>query len=129
MNPKDSDIIPLRELEATMIALWKKHPEMTDYVAQRAYEGVFQHYRALLRGQPPKACGEKGVDLEAFNVVLAAAESLRTRGVALKTKDSPAGPIALETLVNYLRELSKSVARNTARNGRQGYLSFVRDFV
>jgi len=54
MNPKDADLPPLHELEASILAVWKKHPEMTDYAAQRAYDGAFQYCRALARGHQPK---------------------------------------------------------------------------
>ena len=36
-------------------------------------------------------------------------------------------PVAIEKLVEYLRELQRSVERHTKLGGRQGYLQFVRD--
>ena len=38
-------------------------------------------------------------------------------------------PLRLEKLVEYLRELTRSVERHTKLGGRRGYLEFVRRFI
>jgi hypothetical protein len=104
---------------------------MTDHVAARAYEAVFQLYRARLRGHEPKAPNAAGLDAEAIEAVRAACEKILTTGPS-PMKGNPRGhvaPVALEKLVDYLRELRRSVERHTRLGGRQGYLAFVRGYL
>jgi hypothetical protein len=42
MQWKAEDLPALRELESAIVELWRKHPDMTDHVPGRAYEGAFE---------------------------------------------------------------------------------------
>ena len=53
MKPEEEHLDVLQNLEFAIIEIWRAHPEMTDYSAQRAYEAARQFYRAELRGNPP----------------------------------------------------------------------------
>ena len=114
-----------------MVALWRKHPDMTDYVAGRAYQGAFEIYRALNRGHQPKAPTARGVDAEALEAIRSVCERLLANGPA-PMKGNPrgnTGPVPLPKIVEYLRELARSVERHTELGGRQGYLQFLRGFL
>lgn len=131
MRWKDEDLPALRELETAVVELWRKHPDMTDYVASRAFEGAFQIYRALSRGHEPKPPAASGLDAVAFSLVRTVCEKLLTDGPA-PMKNNPRGdtdPVPLPKLVEYLRELQNSVRRHTQLGGRQGYLNFVSGFL
>jgi hypothetical protein len=102
---------------------------MNDYTAGRAYEAAHQTYRSRLRNHEPKPPNLTGIDAEAFGVVRDVCEKLLATG-AEPMKGLPEGntrPVAIEKLVDYLRELQRSVERHTKLGGRQGYLQFVRD--
>jgi hypothetical protein len=104
---------------------------MTDYTAGRAYETAFQLYRARLRGREPKPAALTGLDLETFHAIRDVCEKLLTTG-AQPIEDFPDGnsaPVSVEKLVEYLRELNRSVERHTKHGGRHGYLEFVRAFI
>lgn len=131
MQWKDEELPALQELESAINELWRKHPDMTDYVAGRAYEGAFQIYRAVSRGHQPKPSTTSGLDAEALEAIRAVCESLLETGPA-PMKKNPRGntaPVPLVKLVEYLRELQRSVERHTSLGGRQGYLNFVRGFL
>lgn len=131
MQWKDEELPALRELESAIVELWRKHPDMTDYVAGRAYEGTFQIYRALRRGHQPKPVTAQGADAAALEAIRSVCERLLATGPA-PMKNNPRGntaPVPLAKLVEYLRELQRSVERHTALGGRQGYLNFVRGFL
>jgi len=131
MIPKETDFPALQELEAAVLAVWKTHPEMNDYTAGRAYEAAQKHYRARLRGREPKPAGLDGLDRETFEVVQKVCEKQLTIGPA-SLRGLPPGdtkPVALEKLVEYLRELAHSVERHTKVDGRCGYLEFLRQFI
>lgn len=131
MTWKEPDLPALRELESTIVRLWSAHEAMNDYTAGRAYEEAYQHYRAQSRGHEPKPPTLTGLDLDAFTAVREACEKLLKTG-ATPVKGMPTGntnPISLDTLVEYLRELTRSVERHTKIGGRRGYLEFVRSFI
>lgn len=131
MTWNEEDLPALRMLESTIVRIWSDHPEMTDYTAGRAYDGAYQQYRSRLRGREPRPSTLSGLDLETFNAVNEACEKLLSSG-ADPVKGIPKGsttPVSLEKLVDYLRELSRSVARHTKSGGRLGYLEFVRSFI
>jgi hypothetical protein len=131
MNWKEADLPALRELESTVVRLWGEQPEMNDYTAGRAYEAAYQLYRARLRGQEPKPVNVSGLDREAYEAVQQVCEKLLTTG-ATPLKGAPDGntnPLTLEKLLEYLRELMRSVERHTKLGGRLGYLAFVRSFI
>src|SRR6266550_8949112 len=113
MQWKDEDLPALRELESAIVELWRKHPDMTDHVAGRAYEGAFQIYRAVNRGHQPKPITAKGADAEALEAIRAVCDRLLASGPA-PMKNNPRGntaPVPLAKLVECLRELQRSVER------------------
>lgn len=119
----------LQNLEFGVAEVWRAHPEMTDYAALRAYEAAFKVYREQLRGHVPKPPTLTGLDWAAFEAVTAMCE-FRLGRRAGPREDMPAiAPVPLEKVVDYLRELAKSVERHTRVSGRQGYLTFIDKFL
>ena len=129
MKWKDNDLAVLQHLETSIARVWRDHPDMTDYAAQRAYEAAYQFYRAVLRGHQPKPHGLDGVDATAFEALKAMCDYLLGHGPCPIEGLPKAPAIALEQLPPYLRELDKSVQRHTKISGRQGYLSFIQQFL
>jgi hypothetical protein len=130
MKWNDEDLPPLRELESAVMGVWRASPDMTDHVAARAYEAPFQYHRVLQRGHGPKDPAFSGLNLQAYQAVRAVCERILTSGSApLKnvTRGNTA-PLSNERLMDYLRELHRSVERHTAIGGRRGYLEFLRDY-
>jgi len=131
MKWNDEDLPALHELESTVVAFWARQPDMTDYAASRVFEAAFQLYRSRLRKHEPKPVSLAGIDADVFNAVQDVCEKLLVTG-AEPLKETPGiklGPVLLEKLVDYLRELQRSVERHTKLGGRQGYLNFVRDYL
>lgn len=131
MTWKESDLPALRELESTILRICSAHQEMNDYNAGRAYEAAYQHYRARLRGREPRPTLLKALDLETFGAVRDVCEGLLTQGALPMKSNSTVEPrpVELEKLVEYLRELHRSVERHTRAGGRRGYLEFIRTFI
>lgn len=120
----------LQNLEFAIVEVWRAHPEMTDYVAQRAYETARQFYRAEQRGRPPKPPALTGLDATAFESLKAMCEFRLGRSAGPPSEpDTPVSPIPVEKLIACLQELAKSVERHTFSDGRQGYLKFIDGFL
>ena len=131
MTWKEEDLPALRELESTIVRIWSGHEEMNDYSAGCAYDAAYQLYRARLRGREPRPPALNGLDFDIFNAVRQVCEKLLASG-ADPVKGMPNGntnPVNVEKLVEYLRELTRSVERHTKLEGRCGYLEFVRKFI
>ena len=89
MTWNEEDLPALRELEATVVWLWPKHPEMNDYTAGRAYEAAYQIYRARSRGREPKPPTLSGLDLATFSAVREVCEKLLASGATPVKKVAP----------------------------------------
>jgi hypothetical protein len=114
----------LKDLETSVLATWRQHPEITDHAVLRVYETAYALYRAEQRGQAVKPHGLTGLDVAIFERVHATCEGWLGRG-----KKTFGGPISAEDMVACLRRLTRSVKLHTQRAGRQGYLNFVGHFV
>ena len=119
----------LRNLEISIVDLFRRNPEMTDYVALRAYEAAYQRYRAEQRGHPPKPAGLTGLDAAVCEAVCAICEFRLGRDPGPDPQGPPVEPISAEEIVACLRRLMRSVKLHTERAGRQGYLNYVAHFL
>src|SRR5881296_3607098 len=80
MNWTNDNMDVLQNLEFVVVEIWRAHPEMTDYVAARAYEAAFQLYRSELRGHQPKPANLTGLDAIAFESLRAMCDFRLGRG-------------------------------------------------
>ena len=128
MEMPEDKLSVLQNLEFSVVTVWRAHPEMSDYTALRAYEAAFQTYRAELRGHVPKPPSLTGLDLTTFESVKAVCEFRLGRQSPADSPETPA-PISLELLVDCLRELVRSTERHTKAGGKQGYLTFINQFL
>lgn len=129
MPPDDRNLDVLQNLEFAVVEVWRKQPEMTDYVAQRAYEAAFERYRAEARQRPHKPSPITGLDRTAFDALTATCEWRLGRGPGPTGEAPNSPPILVGELVDCLGKLKKSVARHTKVQGRQGYLTFIGAFL
>ncbi len=129
MKWDDRNLDILQNLEFAVVEVWRGHPDITDYVAQRAYEAAFELYRAEARGHPPKPPQLTGLDRTVFDALTAICEFRLGRRAAPDAGPPGLPPVPVTQLVDCLRELKKSVERHTKLQGRQGYLRFIDGFL
>jgi hypothetical protein len=132
MKFAEENLDVLQNLEFAIVEVWRAHPEMTDYHAQRAYEAARQFYRAEQRGKPAPPPALTGLEAIAFAELQKMCEFRLGRDPgppATASEDVPVPPLPVEKLVACLQELAKSVERHTRSGGRQGYLQFVDKFI
>jgi hypothetical protein len=128
--PTDHNLDVLQNLEASIVQIYCRHPEMTDYTALRVYEAAFRFYRAEQRGHaasdPPEF---QRLDAAAYESVKATCEYRLGRTPCPVDGSEPIPGIPLDKLLDCLRELVRSVDHHTKSGGRQGYLTFVKRFL
>ena len=127
MDDRNLDV--LQNLEFAVVEVWRKHPDMTDYVAQRAYEAAFEWYRAEARGHSSKPPSLSGLDQVTFDALKYLCEFRLGRGTSLLGAAQSLPALPVPQLVDCLRQLRKSVERHTRQGGRQGYLKFIDQFL
>lgn len=130
MNGTEKNLDVLQNLEFAVVTVWRAHPRMADSTAQSAYEAARQFYRSVQRGRPPRPHGLTGLDATAFEAVQVVCERRLGRSAGPPSEPNlPVTPIPVETLVDCLQELVRSVERHTRAGGRQGYLTFIDRFL
>ena len=129
MKIQDKHPDVLQNLELVVVELWRRNPAMTDYAAGRAYEVAYELYRAEARGRTCQPRPLNGLDHEAFETVKNICEFRLGRSAARNEEMEEIASIPLVDLVECLNELRKSVERHTKHGGRQGYLTFIDQFL
>lgn len=127
--PERKNLDVLQNLESAVIEVWRRHPEMSDHVVGRAYEAVFERYRAEMRGHQVAPCKLTGLDREVFDTLFPLCEWRLGRAEVEGMPEGVGAAIPLTDMVDCLRDLKKSVERHTKNGGRRGYLEFVAQFV
>ena len=131
IEEKHTDV--LQNIEFAVAQMYREHPEMTDYAVMRVYEALIDAYAAERVGREPRTWNPTELDQRLFDAARDICE-WRLGRRSLDTGASgdlgqPSEAIEVETLISCLKRLRKSVQKWTKRSGRQGYLSFMTQFV
>jgi hypothetical protein len=121
----------LQNIEFAVANLYRRNPELTDYAVLRTYEALVQAYSAEVTGRAAKPTEPSGLEAELLRDGTAVCEwRLGRRGLPSTQGEAPTcEPLDVPTLVLCLKRLVKSVQKWTKHGGRQGYLSFMTQFV
>jgi len=121
----------LQNIEVVVANLYRRNPAMTDYAVLRMYEALVQAYSAEATGRAAKPIEASGLEADLLRDVRAMCEwRLGRSKMPFPQGDIPVGePIDVPTLVLCLKRLVKSVKKWNAHGGRQGYLTFMTQFV
>jgi hypothetical protein len=127
MNPIEEHQDVLQNIEAVVIQVWRKHPELTNYAVMRAYEAALTLYKAEARQHTPKPVSLTGLDASVYEAVKVVCDWRLDRAAPPNALNED--PISLEDMVSCLSRLRKSVEHWTKQGGRQGYLQFIDQFL
>jgi len=124
----------LQNIEFGIVQVYRNHPEMTDWEALTAIEALLGTYRAEARGRQATPPSLNPLAEEVYDFVETMCEWRlgRERPFTRKdgeTVDPPVEPITLDELLACLKRVRKSITRWNRRGGRQGYLTFVSQFI
>ena len=130
MSFEDKYLDVLQNIEFPIQSIYKQHPDLTDYDALSAIESTIEFYKAEQSNREPRNFNLSAKSLQVYEGVKERCEFRlgRTKldGSSLETI---ADPISIEEVLQCLNKIKNSINVWTKRNGRQGYLNFVKRFM
>lgn len=124
----------LQNIEFGIIRVYHGHPEMTDWEALTAIEALLRTYRAEAKGRQAAPPSLDPLADEVYDSVEAMCEWRLGREMLFSHEEGepvefPVEPITLDELMACLKRVRKSIKFWGREGGRQGYLTFVSQFV
>lgn len=124
----------LQNIEFGIVQVYRNHPEMTDWQALDAIEALLRKYRAEVKG---RQTSRPSLDLlagQTYDLVETMCEWRLGREVSFTDKegeplDLSPEPVTLDEIVACLKRVRKSINRWRRIGGRQGYLTFVEQYI
>ena len=130
MSIEEDHLDLLQNIEAVVAAIYRKYPETTDYDVEKAYSALIQTYRGEAAGKP---AGKPSGNL-ALMIYEQVAAMINWRLGREQPDHSgnplpPVEPVQKETVDLCLKRLRKSIQTWTKQGGRQGYLTYISQFL
>lgn len=124
----------LQNIEFGIVQVYRNHPEMTDWEALTAIEALLRTYRAEAKGRQAPPPSLDPLAEEVYDLVETMCEWRLGRETPFMHKDGepvefPMEPITLDELMACLKRVRKSINRWRRQGDRQGYLTFVSQFI
>lgn len=122
IQKKFSDV--LQNIESSIVEVFRHNPTLTNYDVDEALKLAIDRFKREIKGHQPAQIKTTERSLLVFQAVVAVCEYRLGRSEPLEV--APIGPA---DLLDCLRTIQKSVQFWTKEGGRQGYLTFVSQFV
>lgn len=132
---EDKYLDVLQNIESGIVSVFRKHPEMTDWDAQNAVEGLVRTYQAEGRQRRAPVLRLAPLAQETFDAVRVMCEWRLGRREAVHTDDEgksddiPMRTVTLDEMIACLKRIRSSIELWNKEGGRRGYLNFVSQFV
>jgi hypothetical protein len=124
----------LQNIEFGIVSVYHDHPEMSDWEALSAVEALIRRYRAEVKGRQAGPPSLDPLTEEVYYSVERLCEWRLGRKPLLVDKEGQprevsSNSVTLDEIVDCLKRVRKSINRWTRLGGRQGYLTFVEQFI
>lgn len=123
----------LQNIEFALVQEYNAHPEMTDWDAQEAVNGLIRAYQTEARGKPIPALKLAPLHQEIYDAVQAMCEWRLGREQMLDDQGAPVAaemkPRTIDEIVACLKRIRRSIEMWNKELGRRGYYDFVSDYV
>jgi hypothetical protein len=123
----------LQNIESRVVAVYKTHPELTDWEVELAYEALIQFYNAEAHSRSVEVRQLPGIQAEVVRAAQAMCEWRLGRATMFDKHKRPIKlplkPLTAAEIVACLKRLRKSVRFWTKEGGRQGYLNYIVQFL
>ncbi|MDY7078338.1 MAG: hypothetical protein SXV54_15585 [Chloroflexota bacterium] len=123
----------LQNIEFGIIRVYRDHPELADWDALNAVEALLRVYQAEAKGRQATLPSLTSLAQDVFDSVKPMCEWRLGRETfvdkAGKPMEMSPDPITLDEIAACLKRIRKSINRWNRRSGRQGYLTFVDQYI
>ncbi len=123
----------LQNIEFAILSVYREHSELLDYEVEKALNALMVAYQAEQQQRAPSPVAFTPLGQQVYARVRSMCE-WRLGRKELPVAESSAersqpSPLSLDEVVACLKRIRKSVQKWTQREGRQGYLRFVDEFI
>lgn len=125
----------LQNIEFGIIKVYREHPELTNWDALTAIEALISTYRAEAKGRQAAPSSLAPLAQETYEMAKMMCEWRLGREMPFQDKEGKSvegfssDPLTLDEIVACLKHIRKSINFWTRKSGRQGYLTFVSQFI
>ncbi len=133
MNIEDEYQDVLQNIEFAIINIYHRHPNLLDYDVETVLSALLRYYKAEQRNRQPPTIPLTELRQELYDSIKGMCDwrlgrEELTRQTEKTTLPNPA-PISLAEMIVCLKRIRKSVKTWSKKGGRQGYLTFVEQFI
>ncbi|MBB4635331.1 hypothetical protein [Longimicrobium terrae] len=119
----------LQNIEAAIVHVHRSDPELLDYDVDAALEALVSGYAAEKLGRAPKPLALAGRRLAVYEAVRHVCEWRLGREPFTAGEPALGDPVSVDDVLACCKRVRKSAERWTKQRGRQGYLTFVAQFL
>ncbi len=123
----------LQNIEFAIVGVYRQHSELQDYHVEKALNALLVAYQAEQQHRASDPAGFAPLVQQVYERVRSMCEWRLGREdlfVAESSADiSRPSPLSLDEVVACLKRIRKSVQKWTRREGQQGYVRFVNEFI
>ena len=123
----------LQNIEFGIMRVYRENFEMTDWDALTAVERLIRDYQAEAKGRQSKPPSLPSLPQQAYDSVRVMCELRLGRETLLDEDDQPVElemtPLSLDEIITCLKRIRKSINLWTREGGRQGYLTYIDQFM
>ena len=127
MDEKYLDV--LQNIEFAIVSVYHNQNDLNDYEVMTALDALIDTYRLEIREHSPKEYPLTDKEGLVFQEVHEMCEFRMNRMKMDGMSVNIINQKSTEEILSCLRKIRKSVERWSNRNGKQGYLNFVREYV
>jgi hypothetical protein len=127
---EDKYLDVLQNIEFPIQVVYKTRQDLTDYDVLSAIESLIDFYIAEERKREPRDFKLSEKSAEVYSSVKEMCDFRLGRGLQddIKTDGTPK-PLSISEITSCLKTIKNSVNKWTKRNGKQGYLNFVKEYM
>ncbi len=130
---EDDYLDVLQDIEAAIVAVYRKRRNLLDYDVDEALDALIADYKAAKQNRPPRPHRLTKRPESVYEAVKTLCDWRSGQKDLLTDSDLPLGqgptPNTHEEIIACLKRVKKSVQRWNKHGGRQGYLNFVQEYL
>ena len=120
----------LQNIEYPIQVVYKARQDLNDYDVLSAVESLIDFYNAEERKREPRDFNLSEKSVEVYNGVKEMCDFRLGRALPENAEEGDLlNPLSISEMINCLKTIKNSIGKWTKRNGRQGYLNFVKEYM